>query len=240
MSQSQSAIERMIALHETSFRHELKHYINYADMMQLRHRLRYLARLDENAGPDGLYRIRSLYFDNYRDKAVVDKLMGASRREKFRLRYYGSDTSFIRLEKKSKLKRLTSKETVILPAAACDEIIRGHYTVLRDTSHPLLQELYSKLQTEQLRPRTIVDYHREAYVYKPGNVRITIDSNIRMSDVVQDFLKPKSVTLPAANAIVLEVKYDEYLPDLMRDAVQLGDRRETEFSKYVVSRLVTG
>ncbi len=226
-------------MHETKFRHELKHYINYSDWMQLRGRLKHLAKPDENTGPTGGYMVRSLYFDNYRDKAVTEKLMGASRREKFRFRYYQEDDSFIRLEKKSKLKRLVGKETVELSATECTDILNGDYGMLMDTSHPLLAELYTKIVTQQLRPRTIVDYHREAYVYKPGNVRITIDSNIRTSEHVHDFLDPKCVTIPSANIVLLEIKFDEFLPDIMRDAVQIGDRRETEFSKYIVSRLVT-
>lgn len=227
-------------MQENSYRHELKLAINCADMLALRHRLKHLMQPDENAGPDGLYKIRSLYFDNYRDKAVAEKLSGTSRREKFRLRYYGLDTAFIRLEKKSKVKRLAKKDTALIPPRLCQDLLDGHFDSLRDLGDPLLAELYTKLQTQQLRPRTIVCYNREAYVYAPGNVRVTIDTDIRMSNAVRDFLNPDSVTIPAAAATVLEIKYDAYLPDIIRDAVQLGARQETEFSKYVVSRLVTG
>lgn len=226
-------------MEELKYRHELKHYISFSDWMQLRSRLRVLAKLDENAGPEGGYKIRSLYFDNYRDKAVVEKLAGVSRREKFRLRYYGEDTGFVRLEKKSKVKRLVAKQQAVLGAEECERLLRGELEVLKNSGNPLLLELYEKMHTQQLRPRSIVDYYREAYVYGPGNVRITVDSNIRTSEQVGGFLNPKSITVPVANAIVLEVKYDEFLPDIMRDAVQLGDRRETEFSKYVVARLIT-
>ena len=120
----------------------------------------------------------------------------------------------------------------------CAALLRGNPKPLLAGQHPVTGELYSKMQTQQLRPRTIVDYTREAFIYKAGNVRITVDSNIRMSDHVTDFLNPDCVTIPAAAGIILEVKFDEFLPDIIRDAVQLGDRRETEFSKYVVSRLV--
>lgn len=223
---------------EKKFRNERKLYINPTDAIELRNRLKILAKPDENAGADGTYKIRSLYFDNFADKAVVEKLSGQSRREKFRFRYYGDDLSFIRLEKKSKLKRLVNKETALIDAEECYTVLKGHQNILKEKENPLLLELYEKMKTQQLRPRTIVDYTREAFIYRPGNVRITIDSNIRMSNHVMDFLNPDSVMIPAANAIILEIKFDNFLPDIMRDAVQLNSRHETEFSKYVVSRLV--
>ena len=219
-------------------RHELKYYINYADYLLLRSRLRIVAEPDENAVLDGAYRIRSLYFDNYLDKAVMEKLSGQSRREKFRLRYYNDDTTFIRLEKKSKANRLCYKESAIVTAEACSLLLNGEYGIMAQPDCPLLMELYSKIRYQNLRPRSIVDYDREAYLFHAGNVRVTFDSRIRTSNSVQRFLDPDLVTVPAANQIILEVKYDGFLPDIIRDILQIGWRNETEFSKYVSARLV--
>jgi len=220
-------------------RHELKFYINAADAALLRTRLRAVARPDENADEGGGYHVRSLYFDNYEDKAVIEKLSGQSRREKFRLRYYGGDTSMIRLEKKSKINRLCYKESAVLTADQCTAILEGYYDMaLKNPDAPLLMELYAKIRSQNLRPRSIVDYYREAYVFRAGNVRITFDSQIRMSNSVTGFLNPALPTIPAANAIILEVKYDGFLPDIIRDIVQIGFRNQTEFSKYLVARLV--
>ena len=219
-------------------RHELKHYINAADLAQLRARLRAVARPDEHAGADGGYKIRSLYFDNYADKAVVEKLSGQSRREKFRLRYYQDDPSFINLERKSKSNRLCTKESARITAEQCAALLAGDYACLKLPETPLFMELYSKILSQNLRPKNIVEYDREAYVYRAGNVRITFDTNIRMSNGVAGFLDPKLTTIPAATAIILEVKYDGFLPDIMRDVLQIGWRNQTEFSKYVAARLV--
>lgn len=223
---------------EQKYRHELKHYINMVDYMELRSRLRHVARPDPNAGPDGCYIVRSLYFDNYEDKVVVEKLLGTSRREKFRIRYYNKDTSFIQLEKKSKVNKGCNKQTAMLSNIQCSEIINGNYKSLVSKELPLLYELYAKMQYQQLRPRSIVDYTREAYVFSAGNVRITIDSNIRTSNNIKEFLNTDVPTIPAAMATILEVKYDDFLPDIMRDIIQTNSRNVTEFSKYVVSRLV--
>ena len=159
------------------FRHEWKHEINYADMLALRHRLGAVMQRDKNA-VDGKYLIHSLYFDNAADKALREKLDGVNNREKFRIRYYNHDTSLIHLEKKSKRNGLGSKEMAELTAAEAQSIVDGDWEWMKDADRPLVQELYHKMQSQGLRPKTIVDYIREPFVYAPGNVRITFDKNI--------------------------------------------------------------
>lgn len=219
-------------------RHEFKYYINPADYAQLRSRLRKIARKDKNTDEDGKYRIRSLYFDNYADKLVTEKLAGLDNREKFRIRYYNDNTEFIRLEKKSKINRLIYKESAPLTNEQCCEILSSNYECLKTGDSPLFDELYAKIHYQGLRPRNIVDYEREVYIYPVGNVRVTLDSRIRTSNNIHKFLDPDLVTIPSANAIILEVKYDGFIPDVMRDMIQIDQRNRREFSKYVVSRLV--
>lgn len=223
---------------EQKYRSELKHYINIVDYMELRSRLKHIMRPDSNALSDGSYKISSLYFDNYEDKVVTDKLAGQSRREKFRIRYYNNDTTFIRLEKKSKMNKGCYKQSAMIPAEQCQEIINGCYDSLLSQESPLFSELYAKIRYQNLRPKMVVDYMREAYIFPAGNVRITIDSNIRSSNNVTEFLTSDLTTIPAANAIILEIKFDDFLPDIIRDIIQLENRNTAEFSKYVVARLV--
>lgn len=218
------------------FRHEWKHEINYSDMLVLRHRLKSAARCDPNA-PDGRYFIRSLYFDTPYDKALKEKINGISRREKFRIRYYNGDTSFIRLEKKSKLDGLCSKEGASLTADEAQSIICGDIDFMRTSENELVRELYNKMNSQQLRPKTIVDYDREAYVYPAGNVRVTMDCNIRTGLYSTDFLDMNCVTVPVTGAVILEVKWDEFLPSTIRDAVQLEGRHTSSFSKYAACRI---
>ena len=107
-----------------------------------------------------------------------------------------------------------------------------------DSGKPLVQELYSKILSQGLRPKTIVDYTREPFIYAPGNVRVTLDYDIRTGLNCTDFLNPDCVTIPAGNSpIILEVKWDEYLPSVIRDIVQLDGRRTAAFSKYAVCRI---
>lgn len=218
------------------FRHEWKHEISYLDMLSIRQRLRAVAQPDSHT-VDGSYQIRSLYFDTPTDKALWEKLNGVSRREKFRIRYYNGDTSVIHLEKKSKAGGLGKKQSVTLSVPETNAILQGDLDWMINSGRPLLQELYSKMMAQQLRPRTIVDYTREPYVYPPGNVRVTIDYDIRTGLGCTDFLN-SCLTIPAGDApIILEVKWDTFLPSVIRDAIQLEGRHTSAFSKYAQCRI---
>lgn len=218
------------------FRHEWKHEIDLSDLVALRRRLRAAARPDPHA-PGGRYQIRSLYFDTPSDRALREKLDGVNRREKFRIRTYNGGSSLIHLEKKSKLGGLCAKESAPLTAEEVRLLIAGHLDWMPQDSRPLLQELYTKMRTQRLRPKTIVDYTREAYVYGPGNVRVTMDYGIRTGLGSTDFLEPGSVTIPVPGSpIILEVKWDAFLPDTIRAAVALAGRRTAPYSKYAACR----
>ena len=219
------------------FRHEWKHEINYSDMVVLRQRLKAVMKTDENA-VDGKYFIRSLYFDNISDKALREKIDGVNCREKFRIRYYNGDTSLIHLEKKSKINGLGNKQSANLSAEEAQKIVDGDLNWMADCDRPLVQELYSKMKSQGLRPKTIVDYTREPFVFSAGNVRVTLDYDIRTGLYCTDFLNPDCITIPAGNApIILEVKWDEFLPSVIRDIVQLESRRTAAFSKYAACRI---
>ncbi|MBE6843412.1 MAG: polyphosphate polymerase domain-containing protein [Ruminococcus sp.] len=219
------------------FRHEWKHEINYSDMLVLRQRLKAVMKPDENA-VNGKYFIRSLYFDNISDKALREKIDGVNCREKFRIRYYNDDTSLIHLEKKSKINGLGNKQSASLSAEEAQKIVDGDFDWMIDCDRPLVQELYSKMMSQGLRPKTIVDYTREPFVFSAGNVRVTLDYDIRTGLYCTDFLNPDCITIPAGNApIILEVKWDEFLPSVIRDIVQLESRRTAAFSKYAACRI---
>jgi len=218
-------------------RHEWKHEVNAADCRVLTARLSAVARRDSH-GQNGRYEIRSLYFDDPWDTALREKIDGVNRREKFRIRYYGGDTSYICLEKKSKQNGLCGKRSVLLGVEEVQDLLNGDLNWMPGCGRPLVQELYRKMRTNGLRPRTIVDYTRDAFVFPAGNVRVTLDSNIRTGLGSIDFLAPDSVTVPAGDApTILEVKWDEFLPDVIREAVQLPGRRASAFSKYAACRI---
>ena len=219
------------------FRHEWKHQITAADCMMLRQRLSAVAEPDSHA-TDGHYLIRSLYFDNIYDKALREKVDGVNRREKFRIRYYDRNTSFIKLEKKSKLGGLGAKADATLTADECQRIVENDIDWMANDDRPLVFELYTKMESQLMKPKVIVDYEREPYTFRAGNIRVTIDFDIRTGLWYTDFLDVDCVTVPVPeDPIILEVKWDDFLPSVIRDVVQLEGRRVRSFSKYEACRM---
>ena len=219
------------------YRHEWKHELNMADFLVLRSRLRAVMESDPHA-VDGKYHIRSLYFDNLNDKALREKIDGVNMREKFRIRLYNCDSSVIHLEKKGKRNGLGTKFSADLTAEEAQKIVDGDLDWMLSSGRPLVRELYCKMRSQGLRPKTIVDYTREPFIFRPGNVRVTLDYDIRTGLSCTDFLNPDAVTIPAGNApLLLEVKWDEFLPSIIRDAVSVPDRMAGAFSKYAQCRI---
>ena len=222
---------------DPKYRHEWKHVLNTGDLLTLRQRLRAVMESDPHA-IDGKYYIRSLYFDNLDDKALREKIDGVNMREKFRIRLYNCDSSVIHLEKKSKRNGLGSKYSAVLTAEQAQKIVDGDIDWMLRSDHPLIQELYCKMRYQGMRPKTIVDYTREPFIFRPGNVRVTLDYDIRTGLGCTDFLNPDAVTIPAGDApILIEVKWDEFLPLIIRDLVSIPDRRVGSFSKYAQCRI---
>lgn len=219
-------------------RHELKHAINYSDYLAMCARLRQVMRRDTFSGVDGEYRIRSLYFDNYRDKALTEKVIGVTRREKFRIRFYNGDDTFLRLEKKAKRRELSVKRSAPLTKEETRRLLLCGGEGVEPAGREVLSELLVKMKTEQLRPKTVVDYRREAYVLPAGNVRVTFDKEVRTGLFDTSFLEERLPLVPVTppGVMILEVKYDEFLPEIVRDIVQVGERRCAAISKYLLCR----
>ncbi len=219
-------------------RHELKHRITHEDYLIIKSRLRHIMKPDAFVVADGRYRVRSLYFDTPSDKALRDKIDGVDKREKFRIRYYNENTGYIRLEKKIKINELCNKISAPLTKEQVTQICRGDTAFMKSSSHPLLQEFYAKLTYQQLRPKTVVDYVREPFVYIPGNVRVTFDSSIRTGIYANVLFEDPFPTAPTEpETIIMELKYDAFLPEIIEKSVRVPNRQRTAFSKYALCRI---
>ena len=173
------------------------------------------------------------------DKALREKVNGIARREKFRIRYYNDDLSFILLEKKRKVNNLCQKLDARITEEECRRILSGDTAFMREHPQPLMQELYAKMRYQMLCPRVLVSYVREPYIYQAGNVRITFDSDIRTTLFHRDFLEERVLDIDTAQTpqdMILEVKYDAFLPAIVRRLVQIDTLRQTAFSKYEACR----
>lgn len=219
------------------FRHEVKHELSNLDILILRQRLKAVMMPDSHA-KNGKYDIRSLYFDNLDDKALREKLDGVLIREKYRIRLYNHDTSVIHLERKFKRGGLGYKDSALLTPDQAQQIANGDIRWMAESTDEVILGCYSRIRNEGLAAKVIVDYTREPFVFGPGNVRVTLDYNIRTALRCTDFLNPHCTTVPVPNSpCILEVKWSGYLPDVIRDMVQLGDRHSTAYSKYAASRM---
>ena len=219
------------------YRHEWKTEISYADRLLLKSRLDAVCERDPHVGADGCYHIRSIYFDNPDDTALRDNIAGAAHRRKFRIRYYNGDLSYILLEKKCKDNSLGYKLSAPLTVAETQKILDGDTDFLYGSDDPLLRDLGEQMRHGLYAAKTIVEYSRIPYIYPAGNVRVTLDFDIRTGLWNRDFLDWDSLTVPASDISLLEIKYDNFIPDVIRAAVQLGNRRLGAFSKYAASRM---
>lgn len=218
------------------WRHELKYEITYADYLSLRQRLRTVMQPDSHVNAAGTYRIRSIYLDNPDDKALLEKLNGVQTREKFRIRWYNDDLSTLALEKKLKHNSLCNKTQAALMETECRNLLSGELRWMPSHPSALVQELYCKMRQQQLFPKVTVSYLREPYVYAPGNVRVTFDSDIRTSLFHRDLLSGAGIAAASPEHCILEVKYDAFLPDIILCLLQETGIRQQAFSKYAACR----
>lgn len=223
------------------YRHELKYEITDAQLQLLKNRIHNLIPLDSHAGASGGYTIRSLYFDDYDNRCMRENEDGTDPREKFRIRIYNASSQRITLECKRKERGKTHKTSCLLTLEQTRLLMEGKTVPDLNEQPPLLRKLTLLMMTRRMRPVVIVEYDRIPYIYKNGNVRITLDTNICSSSAVAAFLDPvipKRPVLPVGQQL-LEVKYDEYLPDFIYRNLQLHSLRQTAFSKYYICRKYT-
>ena len=220
------------------YRHELKYVVTATQMALLENRIRNLVPLDRHVGPDGKYRIRSLYFDDYYNSYYNENEIGTDPREKFRIRIYNGDPGRISLELKRKEHGMTQKLSCKLTREQCEQLMKGRPLPVDNSYPPILQKLNLQMRTRLLKPKAIVEYERVPFVDPLGNTRITLDMNIRSSDYCTMFFEPEVPGRPVMEAgrHILEVKYDEYLPDYIYRNLQLEKLHQTAFSKYYLCR----
>lgn len=226
---------------QAKYRHELKYQVTSAQVLMLKNRVQHLIPLDSHVADSGSYTIRSLYFDDQYNRCLLENENGTDPREKFRIRIYNASTEKISLECKRKERGKTHKVSCPLTIEQTKLLMEGKPIPNIADQPPLLRKLTVEMLTRRMRPVVIVEYDRIPYVYKNGNVRITLDTNIRSSSAVETFLDekiPNRPVLPLGQQL-LEVKYDEYLPDFIYRSLQLSSLRQTAFSKYYICRKYT-
>ena len=232
---------RMDQKRKLKFRHELKYVVSDAQLAMIRNRIHHLMPMDSNAGIKGMYVVRSLYFDDYANRCYQENVNGTDPREKFRIRIYDHSTEHITLECKRKVRGKTLKTSCPLTVEQTRMLMAGK-TIPNIADQPeVLRKLTLQMMTKRMRPVVIVEYDRIPYVYPSGNVRVTLDMNACSSSNVSTFLDeqiPKRPIMPRGQHL-LEVKFDEYLPDFIRRNLNLHSLTLTAYSKYALCRKFT-
>ena len=224
-------------LNQKKYRHEYKYICSDEQLTLIESRINNLLKIDKHVIEDKKYTIRSLYFDNYNDRCFYENEDGIDPREKFRIRIYNNDDSRISLELKQKYREKTHKEAELISRDIVENFIENKIKYNSDFSK-LLNKLYILNKKELMKPVIIVEYERVPYVYKEGNVRITLDKNISSSKDIKNFFNKKISKRPVMSKgyHILEVKFDEFLPDYIYRNLQLENLQQIAFSKYYLCR----
>ncbi|MEE0969435.1 MAG: polyphosphate polymerase domain-containing protein [Clostridia bacterium] len=217
------------------YRNEWKYLIDTSEKEVICRRLGPLLKLDSNAN-NGSYTIRSLYFDDYYNTAYSEKTSGVLRRKKYRIRIYNGSDSHINLERKKKHGSYILKETAEITKEEFYKILDGDFSFLLYSENSLLREFYYECLSNVLRPRTIVDYEREPWIFDEGTVRITFDTDVRAAVGGYDIFDDTLPTLPVLEAgkCIMEVKFTEFFPEFVRKILPNKGAEFTAVSKYVL------
>lgn len=220
-------------------RRELKYYINKSDYEYLKVTLDNLMTRDKYCVENDGYFIRSLYFDDIHDGAVQEKLAGEENRAKYRLRIYYLDQDWVKLERKRKYNDYVQKDTGILTIEQTKELIDGNYKVLLEPNKPILNSIYYDFSKRYMKPVVIIDYIRDVYLMDFNQIRVTFDKKIRRDEKNLDLFSTKLNTEPVQRdeVIVLEVKYNDFLPPWFEDLIQPRGQVRSAISKYCMGRI---
>lgn len=224
--------------HGRKFRTEQKYYLHIHEYISIQQKIAAVLMMDDHSVSRDGYRIRSLYFDDPHRFSLEDKNDGIFRREKYRIRAYNGSDDYIALERKNKFGEFVCKESAKLSRYEYDQILKGEYSFLVHRDEKLLHEFHAALTAYAFRSAVIVDYWREAYVYKNGNVRITFDKKLSAGINTFDLFDPNLVleeTIPNPLTI-MEVKFDQFLPEHIRKLLNPSSQNRSSISKYVICR----
>lgn len=220
------------------YRHELKFYINQFEYEILRKNVQAVLKQDKNSVNENGYLIRSLYFDNLYDTDLYEKNYGILRRKKIRIRIYNKSDSVIKLERKHRYGEYICKESAALQKEEFYQLLNDRNDFLLKKDQAIYKDFYHYLRSEHLSPKVIVDYVREAYVEEESDVRITFDKNLSTGINSTDIFSENLVTIEALKppVLIMEVKFNEYLPSYIRRVLNLESHNRAAISKYVICR----
>ncbi len=220
-------------------RKEIKYLISLEKYLRIKPKLLSFLTYDPHSSDEG-YVVRSLYFDTYENRDMYDTLYGLEKKHKIRLRIYSIHDSMVKLEWKRKIGTDSHKITFLITRNEAESMIKGYYDFIRERVEPEAILLYRILVKEVYQPRIVVEYKRIAYEYPVSNIRICFDFNIKTSITPFNFFNDNCGLIPiiSSDQGVLEVKYDDFLPKLIKESISPIDELSQSNSKYVIARML--
>ena len=218
------------------YRQEIKQLLTPVQSCLLEQRIASVLSQDSHSDTTGCYHIRSIYFDSLSDEAYEDKLAGVNHREKIRIRFYGLQPTTIKLERKEKNGNLIHKDSVLITKETAEEMLSGDFSALTSYQHPLTDYVYSMACSKGLRPVIVVDYVRKAYTYPVGNVRITFDTKLQARSPLENIWEYGSLSNVLGEDTILEIKFNRYLPEHIRQLLCSVPGQRMALSKYTLCR----
>ncbi|MDX2471633.1 MAG: polyphosphate polymerase domain-containing protein [SAR324 cluster bacterium] len=219
-------------------RHELKYYINNLGYHELVGRLSHVLPPDPHSTPYEGYYIRSLYFDSHDDECLFEKQAGIKFRVKYRMRIYDTNSEVVKFEIKNRWNNQIFKETATISKASAYKIIDGDYGELLTYENPVLNKIFIAFSRGHYRPKLIIDYDRDAFMFDFFNLRITVDKNLRANNSDFDLFSSSMHTIPVVleGKQILEIKYENCLPQHIQQCLQLDAFERQAISKYTLGR----
>ncbi len=221
------------------YRVEDKYIVTEDIWRMIENELKAVCEPDEH-GKAGGYTVRSVYFDDMYDTGLKENEAGVDKREKFRIRAYDLSDEVIHLELKSKTKGYTNKRSVELDRKEAQRLLECDDDLYLNKDADLVTKLCAEMKYRRMQPVTLVEYERIAYTYRVGNVRITFDRDIGATSDHTAMWDPNAQMIPVmpVGQHIMEVKYDELLPEYIRTILDVGNLQRTSYSKYYYARVL--
>ncbi|RLA76921.1 MAG: VTC domain-containing protein [Epsilonproteobacteria bacterium] len=219
-------------------RNELKYYISNLEYQAMVNKLVHVLKSDDFSKPREGYFIRSLYFDSFDDECLYEKQSGDMFRAKYRMRIYDLATKSVKFEIKNKANNQIYKETATISKESAYKIIDGDYGELLTYNNPILNKIYKKFTEKQYKPKVIIDYTRDAFMFDFFNLRITFDKDLHSCNTDYDIFSNNLHTIPVIleGKQIMEIKYETALPEYIHRTLQLDACERMAISKYTLGR----
>ena len=216
-------------------RAEDKYYLASTDFHKARELMGSVMEMDRGRQ----YKISSVYFDDLYDTDLLDTVAGNPQRQKMRIRIYNDSFRDIKLEVKNKCFSRIEKFSALISYEELQKLLNGETITWDENNSQSPRNTFNKrILTAGLRPKVIVTYERSAFCYDAGNTRITFDSNVRASNRIDLFGNADLSYDHLEDDYILEVKYDQFLPDFVAKLLNIVDMEQISFSKYRLCREV--